>query len=298
MPAEFGRVPDLELELGLQRHVAEGLALEADVRPLAVGQPRHVVRRADVDVVGGQLVAHDRRHGVGLGDLLGLEALALEHVEEVHVPAHVELRRAQELHAAVVEQAGELAVHDGRADLRLDVVADDREARLDEAVVPVVLAGDEHRDAVHEAAAGLEDLLHVPLRRLLGADGEVGDDDVRAGVLEHLRDVDGRARRLLDLLREVLAEAVVGHAALDGDAEVRDLAGEVQRVVLPGEDRLGEVLADLLGVDVERRGELDVADVVAAEVHVHEAGNLLGPGRRPCSTGRPGRRTRRSCRRR
>ena len=48
-----GRVPHLELELQVQRHVAERLALDADVRPLAVGEPRHVVRRADVDVVGG-----------------------------------------------------------------------------------------------------------------------------------------------------------------------------------------------------------------------------------------------------
>src|SRR5439155_14970817 len=43
------RVPDLELHLHVERHIAEGLALEADVRPLAIGQPRHVVRRADVD---------------------------------------------------------------------------------------------------------------------------------------------------------------------------------------------------------------------------------------------------------
>ena len=78
-----------------------------------------------------------------------------------------------------------------------------------------------------------------------------------------------------DLLLEVLAEAVVGHPALDGDAEVRDLVGELQRVVLAGEDRLGEVLADLVGVDVERGAELDVADVVAAEVDVHQPGDVL-----------------------
>ena len=41
-------------------------------------------------------------------------------------------------------------------------------------------------------------------------------------------------------------------------------------------------------VDVEGGGELDVADVVAAEVDVHEAGDVLVAGRRPCSTGRPG----------
>ena len=180
-------VPHLELELEVQRHVAEGLALDADVRPLAVGQPRHVVRGADVDVVGGQLVVHDRGDRVGLGDLLGLQALALEHVEEVHVAADVELRGAQHLHAAVVEQAGQRAVHDRRADLGLDVVADDRQAGLLEAVVPVVLAGDEHRDAVDEAAAGLEHLLDVPLGRLLGADRQVGDDDVGLRVLEDLR---------------------------------------------------------------------------------------------------------------
>ena len=40
-------------------------------------------------------------------------------------------------------------------------------------------------------------------------------------------------------------------------------------------DRVGQVLADLVGRDVERGGELDVADVVAAEVDVHEPGDEL-----------------------
>src|SRR5262249_30693482 len=81
-------------------------------------------------------------------------------------------------------------------------------------------------------------------------------------------------RSLRDLLLQVLAEAVVSHAAVDLDAQLGDV-GELHRVVLAGEDRLGEVLADLLGVDVEGGGELDVAHVVAAEVHVHQARNLL-----------------------
>ena len=56
----------------------------------------------------------------------------------------------------------------------------------------------------------------------------------------------------------------------DLDAEVRHV-GELHRVVLSAPDRLGEILADLVGVDVERRRELDVPDVVAAEVDVHQA---------------------------
>src|SRR3712207_7688496 len=42
----------------------------------------------------------------------GLEPLALAHVLEVHVAAHVELRRAEHLHAALVEEAGQRAVPD------------------------------------------------------------------------------------------------------------------------------------------------------------------------------------------
>jgi hypothetical protein len=74
-----------------------------------------------------------------------------------------------------------------------------------------------------------------------------------------------------DDLGQVLAEAVVGHAAVDVDAQVGHV-GELEGVVRLDEDRLGQVLADLVAVDVEGRHELDVADVVAAQVDVHEAG--------------------------
>ena len=104
---------------------------------------------------------------------------------------------------------------------RLDVVADDRQPGLLEALVPVVLAGDEDRQAVDEADAGRERLLDVPLGRVLGADRQVTDEDVGLGLFEDADDVGGFARGFGDLLFQVLAEAVVGHAALDLDAEVR-----------------------------------------------------------------------------
>ena len=57
--------------------------------------------------------------------------------------------------------------------------------------------------------------------------------------------------------------------------ELGHVLDELDRVVLAREDRLREVLADLVGVDVEGSGELHVANVVAAEVDVHEARNRL-----------------------
>ena len=165
---------------------------------------------------------------------------------------------------------------DRRADLRLDVVADDRAAGFLEALLPVRLARDEDGHAVHHRDAGLEDLLRVPLGRGLGADREVVDDDVGSGLLEDLHHVVGLSRRLLDDLRHVLADAVVCHAARDLHAGLRDLR-ELDRVVRVRPDRVGEVDSDLALDDVERGRELDVGDVVPAEVDVHEAGDgVLG----------------------
>ena len=273
-----GGIPHLELDLSGQRHIAEGATLEADVRPLAVGQPRHMIRRSDVHVVGAHLVRDLRGDGVRLRDLLRLEALALEHVQEVGVAADVQLVRALELHAAVFVQRREGAVHDRCADLALDVVTDDRQASLLEALGPVRLAGDEDGDVVDEGDAGGESLLDVPLRGLLGAHRQVGDENVGLRILQQLDDVSSLARCLLDDLREVLAEAVMRHAALDDDALLRH-ARKLDRVVLPREDRVGEVLADLLLVDVNRGDKLDVLDVVATKVDVHQAGDdLVGRG--------------------
>ena len=141
--------------------------------------------------------------------------------------------------------------------------------------VPVVLAGDEHGQAVDEPDARLQRLLDVPLGRLLGADREVADQHIGLGVLEDPDHVVGRAGRLGDLLLQVLAEPVMGHAPMHRHSERRHL-GELDRVVRARPDRLREVLADLLRVDVERGDELDVAHVIAAEVDVHQAGDLLG----------------------
>ena len=64
------------------------------------------------------------------------------------------------------------------------------------------------------------------------------------------------------------------HAAVDGDAGLRHV-GELDRVVRVRPDRVGEVLADLVRRHVERGRELDVGDVVPAEVHVHQARDEL-----------------------
>ena len=60
---------------------------------------------------------------------------------------HVELVGAVQRHAAVLEQLGQHPVGDGRADLGLDVVADDRDAGVLELLGPHGVGGDEDRAA-------------------------------------------------------------------------------------------------------------------------------------------------------
>ena len=269
-----GRVPHFQLQLQLQRHVAKGAPFHTNVAPLAVGQPGHVVARPDVDVVRAQVIGQLAGDGVGLGDLLALQPLALQHVVEVHVAAEVELVGAVDVDAAILEEGRQHAVGDGCAELALDVVADDGQAGGLEALAPVGRAGDEDGDAVDESATGLDDLLDVPLRGHLRADGHEVDDDVGLRLLQDFDDVVRRAGGLLDLLAEVLADAVVGHAAVDGHVKVGHV-GELDRVVRVGPHRLAEVFADLSRDDVEGGRELDVADVVAADGGVHQTGDFL-----------------------
>ena len=166
-------------------------------------------------------------------------------------------------------------MHDGGAHLALDVVAHDGHAGVGELLRPHRVTGDEHRDGVHEGDAGFEARLGVVLLRDLGPNGEVGHEDIGPAVAQDLGHVDRLERRLLDRLAVVLAEAVERRPSQHLDPELAHL-GELDRVVLPREDRLAEVEADLGGVDVEGGDEVDVAHVVAAEGDVHEARNLVG----------------------
>ena len=271
-PGGVGRVPDLELVLQVERHVAERAALEPDVGHLPVIQPRHVVGRADVHGGALHLVRDLRGHRLGLGDLLRLEPLALQHVHEVHVAAEVQLVGAEQFDPAVLEQLGQHAVRDGGADLGLDVVADDRDAGAGELGGPFRVRGDEHRQRVDEGDVRVDRALGVVAVRLLGADGQVGDHDVGAGLAQRGGHVHGRLVGLGDDLPVVLAEAVQGRATLDDHASRRDL-GNLDGVVLAGVDGVGEIAPDLLRVHVERGDHLDVADVVGPEPDMHEAGD-------------------------
>ena len=127
------------------------------------------------------------------------QPLALEHVQEVGVAAEIELVGAVEPDAALAEQVGQHAVDDGRADLALDVVADDAAGRAPRSAA---------RQSGFEAMnTGMQLTKAQPASSacsayhsvgLLRADRQVGDEHVGAGLLRASRRHVERVVRLFD----------------------------------------------------------------------------------------------------
>ncbi len=214
-------------------------------------------------------------NGAGLRGLLRFQPVALQHVHEIGVAAEIELIGAVHPRAPLAEQAGERAVKDRGADLGFHVIADQRQAFRLETRPPLGVGSDEHGNAVDEGAAGGEGLLGIPPRRLLRPHRQVADHHVGIGPAQNGGHIGGRLLGFLDHVLEIAADAVHGGAAADGDIGGRH-GREDMRIVGPRQHRLGEIPADLAHRDVEGGGEFDVADMVAAEIDMHEAGNPQG----------------------
>ena len=82
------------------------------------------------------------------------------------------------MYSAVLEQLGHDAVCNCCTDLALDIISNDRQASLDEALLPIRLRGDKDRDAVDEAAAGFQHLFNVPFCGHFRTDRQVTHDNI------------------------------------------------------------------------------------------------------------------------
>ena len=233
-----------------------------------------MVAGADVYLVGVYFVVHLGGYGASLGNFLGNQPLPLQHVEEVGVAAKVQLVGVVNGSAPVLKQPGQDTVEDGSADLGLNVVANDRHSPFHEPVPPILFAGDKHGDAVDHAAAGVKNLLRVPLGRHFAAHGEVVNDHVHFPFPENVGNVYGRVGRLSDQVGHVPANAVVGHAPFHRDPGTGDV-GKLDGVVGFRKDGFGQVLAHLVFVYVKGGYHFNVFNAVVPNHVVHYPRNFF-----------------------
>src|SRR6266540_6546575 len=160
---------------------------------------------------------------------------------------------------------------DSSAYLSLDIVTDNRQAGTLELTGPFGSRGNKDRDTVYKTAAGVDSRLSVELRSLLRAHRQVIDDCVGLGVFKHLYHIDGYLAFFnWHQFGSVLVNPVQSRPARNRYVQLGDF-GKHSGVIRFSIDRLGHVFTDFVAVNVKRRHNLDVVNVVAAKVNVHNA---------------------------
>ena len=106
-----------------------------------------------------------RSNSLSLGDLLGFQTVAVQHVFKIHVAADIELHGALEAHAAVFKELGHHAVGNRCADLGLDVITNNRNASVGELLSPLRIGGNKDWQGIDESTASIDSCLGVELIR-------------------------------------------------------------------------------------------------------------------------------------
>ena len=161
-------------------------------------------------------------------------------------------------------------MQDSRANLAFDVVADQGKSALFEAATPDRIGCNENGNAINVGASGFQRARRIPLARLLRPDGKIGNEHVRSGAYKAFGDVDRRLVRFLDIVAQVTTESVQRRTAPDGHSGWlgfgKTLCYWVRR------RSLLQRHARPCCADVERGRNLDVSDMIAAQLNIHQAG--------------------------
>ena len=231
-----------------------------------------------MNVFVGQTFVHDGLNGFGLGSFLRAEAGPAQHIEEIGVAPGVELISALDFNAALPEKIDNGAMKHGRAELRFDVVPDDREILVGKTFRPSRIAGDENGNIVNETDPGFESAAGIKLGRFLGTDWQVIDHDLGGGVFEFRNDLfaggfffqgEKRAKRVV--IGHVLRVAIEDAAHFHDRAGERDFVAKNLGAIGRRKDRFADVKPNFAAIDVESSDHFDVARPIGADLFMHEA---------------------------
>src|SRR5438477_5203638 len=273
-----GRIFDRKFHVDLHWDVAKEAAFEADEGNFVVELPWNVIARADVNVFVGQTLVHDRLDRFSLGSFLRGQPGPAEHVEEIGIAAGVELIGALDFHAPLPEKIDNRAVEHGRAQLRFDIVADDRQIFVGEPLCPNRITGDEDGDVVYKSDSGFERAAGVKPRGLIGADRQIIDHDLGGGIFQLGNDL--FAGGFLFQRQKSAERIVVGHVrgeAVEDAAHFHDRAGEIDLIakVLGAIGRrkngFADVEPDFAAIDIEGGDDLNVSRAIGTDLLVRQA---------------------------
>ena len=204
--------------------------------------------------------------------------LPAEHVEEIGVAASVELIGALDFHAALPEKIDNRAVKHGRAELRFDVVADDRQIFVGKSFCPNRVAGDEDGNVVYEGDSGLERAAGVKPGRFIGADRQIIDHDLGGGIFQLTDNLfaggfffQGQKCAERIVVGHVRGEAVHDHAHFHDVAGKADFVAKDFGAIGRRENGFADIEPDFAAVDIEGGHNFDVSGPIRGDLLVHQA---------------------------
>src|SRR5690606_35335665 len=126
---------------------------------------------------------------LGLGGALGRQPLPVEHVHKVGVTTGVELIGPLQAYTATGEQVCQHPVSNGCTQLGLDIVANQRNAALGEALLPGRVTGNKDRNTVDEGNSRLQGTLGIEPRGFLSTYGQIVQQHFSAALPQDFDDL-------------------------------------------------------------------------------------------------------------
>ena len=151
---------------------------------------------------------------------------------------------------------------DGRANLALDIVADDRQTFFTEFSGPLIRTGNKDWNGVDHSAACFQNLVGVPSGGVFGAHRQVIDDHIGFGLLEDFNHIIRIARGFFQDLSQIFPQAIQGIATVNFDAHMGNVR-EFDGVVGFGVNRLGDVFTNLSVDHIKCSSEFNIANMIA-----------------------------------
>ena len=200
-------------------------------------------------------------------------------LREIRIAARIQLIGAIEPRAAVAEQARQRPMDDGSAHLTLDIVAHQGQTAGAKLGRPPRIGGDEDGHAIDHGHPSVKTRLGVVAHGLLGAHGQVADQDFRAGLAQDLGHIDrfgigGAERLILGVVLHVRREAVEHRPHLNQCFGNRQDFLKFNHAIGFGENRLFDGTPDFAPIDIKGGHHLEIGAAPASDQRMHETGDL------------------------
>ncbi|MBA7696821.1 hypothetical protein ES703_105473 [subsurface metagenome] len=166
------------------------------------------------------------------------------------------------------------------SNLRFYIITDNGKPSFSKALLPILLSTDKNWNTVDKATASGQHLLNIPLGCLFTTNRQKVNHHIGLGFLKNFNYVGCWTWRLLNNLRQILAQTIMGHTPLNLNPCSRHLT-EFKCIIRLSKNCLRQVLAHFVLININGSYEIDIAYMVSPQINMHKPGHKFSLFRLP-----------------